>query len=290
MERGINLEYKYCECGCGGRIEKYDKRGRERKYILGHQNKVNRSQEYYLNLLNKKNEKAPYCECGCGEKVLLTMSDILNRKYKYRRFKAGHNGRKVRADINLSDFQKQVILGTLLGDGSLNYPHSRSKYPKLRYTHGINQKQYVEEKAEILKDLKPVVRIVENKGFGKHSVILDTSCISYFKEIYDLLYPKGKVVTKEYLDLINEVGLAFWFMDDGSYRRNQGRLHTEGFSKAENELIADWFLDKWDIEAIVSLDRRKNLYYLRFCKEQFERLVALIYPYVTKSMRYKVGE
>lgn len=240
-------------------------------------------------ILDEKNKNAPYCACGCGEKVLLTLPSIKSRNYKFRKFKAGHNGRKVRADIILTEFQKQVILGTLLGDGSLNYPHKRSMYPKLRYTHGLAQQQYVEEKAEILKDLKPVVRIVDNKGFGKQSVTMDTSCISYFKEIYEMLYPSGKVVTKEYLSLINEVGLAFWFMDDGSYRSNFGRLHTEGFSKHEQIIMAEWFKERWNIDVEIDLDKRKNLYYLRFRKEPFEKLVSLIKPYVTNSMKYKVG-
>jgi len=48
-----------CACGCGNLLYKYDKRGRVRKFINGHNAK--------LNPPNKKKEKpAQLCECGCG--------------------------------------------------------------------------------------------------------------------------------------------------------------------------------------------------------------------------------
>ena len=280
---------KYCECGCGEKIKTKDSRGREKRYVLGHQNKRKEPKDFQ-EILKEKNKNAPYCKCSCGNKVLLSLSDIKCRRYKFRGYLPGHNNRKVNPNIKLPEYQEQVILGTLLGDGCLSYPHSRSKYPRLRYTHGYGQKDYVYEKARILSSLNLKVREVENKGCGEMSVTLTTSCIKYFKDIYELLYTNGKKVSLDYLNKINEVGLAFWWADDGNYRNNLGRLHTEGFTKAENYLIAKWFKDKWDIEVEVSLDKRKNLYYLRFRKEPLDKFITLIKPHIPKTMKYKVGE
>jgi len=38
--KAVNMEKKLCECGCGQEIDKFDKRGRERFFLKGHQTRL----------------------------------------------------------------------------------------------------------------------------------------------------------------------------------------------------------------------------------------------------------
>ena len=67
-----------CACGCGNTRPRYDKRGRERKYIFAHMNKIEKL----------PSEERIECDCGCGQ----TLPKI--DKYKTERhFIKGHSAR-----------------------------------------------------------------------------------------------------------------------------------------------------------------------------------------------------
>src|SRR5688572_12598051 len=80
--RGIN-EYIDCACGCGEKISKYNRFGRERKYANFHYaKKIRKITE------TKIAENLIQCDCGCGE--LFNKYDDRGRK---REFIHGHNSR-----------------------------------------------------------------------------------------------------------------------------------------------------------------------------------------------------
>ena len=55
-------------------------------------------------------------------------------------------------NIKIDDFQKAVIIGSILGDGNLNGNWSKTNY-RLKISHSVKQSEYVWWKYEILKDL-----------------------------------------------------------------------------------------------------------------------------------------
>ena len=68
----------------------------------------------------------------------------------------------------LTDEQKQLILGTLLGDGAIE---KRWKNPRLRIDHASAQKEYVFWKYNILQDIatrEPHMLYEKDKRSGKH--------------------------------------------------------------------------------------------------------------------------
>jgi len=66
-----------CACGCGEEFKLYSKWGKKRKYVSGHNRRLNKKQSIIK------------CDCGCGEE--LELYDIEGRK---RRYINGHNNRK----------------------------------------------------------------------------------------------------------------------------------------------------------------------------------------------------
>jgi len=58
----------------------------------------------------------------------------------YNQYTDGHGNCGSNQALQLTTRERQAILGTLLGDSSIGYPHSGSKSPRLYSTHGYVQK------------------------------------------------------------------------------------------------------------------------------------------------------
>lgn len=73
---------------------------------------------------------------------------------------------------------------------------------------------------------------------------------------------------QEALELMDDLGLAMWFYDDGSLHQTKlfYNLNTQAFSKETNEQIIVPFLAKYNIYAVPTIERKKNgkeYWYLR---------------------------
>lgn len=190
-------------------------------------------------------------------------------------------------DIKLNDFQKEVLYGTLLGDGCL-FKYPTSKYPSLIIYHSISQKEYVELKFNIFKDFiysDKITIVKRNKG---RRVCFRTCCHKEFDEVYKMFYKnKKKIVSKEILNLLTPISLAFWFSDDGSRCKHRGlALHTNCFSYEEVNLICEWFFEKYEI-ICKPQKRAKNQWVVFFSNKTSKKFVELVLPYTHDLMKYK---
>nr|QQY84798.1 putative site-specific DNA endonuclease [Chaetophora lobata] len=102
-------------------------------------------------------------------------------------------------------------------------------------------------------------------------------------------------MTRKFLNLLNPVGLAVWWCDDGSIVGDgqQGVLCMDNISKSEAEICKDYFHDVWNIDCSVAKVKSKktpNKYYYRlyFSGENCRKIVELVTPFIPiKSMIYK---
>jgi hypothetical protein len=110
------------------------------------------------------------------------------------------------------------------------------------------------------------------------------------------LFYNGKDKTiKNVLDYIDDISLAYWYMDDGSLNKGDTvRLHTEGFTFEDNMLLKNMFESKWNISPIVTKrrvkykDEYKEYFYLRFNKEDSLHFFNIVKDYIYESMLYKI--
>lgn len=193
---------------------------------------------------------------------------------------------------------EQFLLGTLLGDSSV-YAEPGHK-PRIVIKQSLKQEFYFKEKARILKGALSYTKLEENKGFGDYVWVGYTRSREQYKKYFELTTKNGKkTVNLEWLSKIEPLGLAAWFMDDGSasYKDTvtKGRilqtvsLATHGFSKEENELICFWFKDKYDLNFKLQLDSSKNLYYIRTSRgEDARKFVEIVAPFILKEFAYKI--
>jgi len=192
----------------------------------------------------------------------------------------------------LSREQYQAVLGMVLGDGNIQ---KTKNLARLRFTHGEKQLDYLNYKKTILEN-----QIYQNNAIGKSGYsdnkiyTCNTLCSNDYREIYNKFYINGKkIITKELLDELDEISLAFWFMDDGYYCKHENitgyyELATHSFKENENILISNVLKEKFDIDSKLKFDKRCNKFYLVFKTKSTEKIAKLIFRYIPKSMQYKL--
>jgi hypothetical protein len=148
----------------------------------------------------------------------------------------------------LTDLQKQVLIGLMLGDGCLA---KRREYPNSNAFLSINRQlldeDYVKWTHTIFSNLccrdyynMSYFHKIWNKTYFVSR--MTTRALPCFTDFYNKWYPNDKKIIP--LDLkeqdLTDIVLAIWFMDDGTcyYKKNspeilQIRLYTNGFSKEE---------------------------------------------------------
>lgn len=197
-----------------------------------------------------------------------------------------------------------MCIGTLLGDAYVIH-NTKSAFHRhtLRFGHSLHQKKYADYKASLFEKL----------GYHPYSSVYElkkphvdgTPCMQYMiginmKHDIDLIIKEmyngnKKVVTMSVLKKLTPLGIALWVMDDGclSFGKKEGVVHcrrfflnTQGFSKEENEVIKEWFLETYNIRC--SLVKNKEHYRLYFNASEYQKLVEIISPYICESMHYKI--
>jgi site-specific DNA-adenine methylase len=192
----------------------------------------------------------------------------------------------------LSEQQESFIRGTLLGDSCLcrNLSKTFPSLPLLTCSHGSKQGEYLEWKASILASLGGRVSSrVSQYGFpGLRWISRSDAALLKF---WDELYPDGKKrITAEFLSKLSPVSWATWIMDDGSLAWNvkpRLHLHTEGYSRAENELIKKYFEE---FGCCVSVYEQRGYFFLAFSSGSTEWLLEQVRPWFHQSLAYKAGE
>ena len=179
----------------------------------------------------------------------------------------------------LSDLQKQMILGSLLGDMSLRL-HTNSN-ARLAIVQSKQQEELFMKKVEILGNFMGSYRLYTPNPDSRTGKVYESwrgesKTHPCFTNIYKLLYPNNiKTITPEYLSNINHpIALAYWFMDDGC---KDGSIATNCFSEEEINLLITWIKQKWNISCTKQHQLGSFIIYLpKSSRLDFERL---IFPY-----------
>lgn len=190
------------------------------------------------------------------------------------------------SDTSFSKEEFQVFLGTMYGDGWLSKSED-SKNVRGGWAHSLKQKSYCQWKYEKLKRFcsKPVKvsqydKRTEKTYFKIRISILANPLITSY---YDKLYHPKKYINKELINLIEPLGLAVWFMDDGCYDHGSYSLATNNFSIEDIELIREVFKNKFNL----TFTRYKSGV-IRFSKKSGEIFKNLVLPYIHSDCFYKL--
>lgn len=123
------------------------------------------------------------------------------------------------------------------------------------------------------------------------TLTLRTTNHSYFTRLRKIFYPYGKkIIRRKLLNKLTPLGLATWFMDDGTTginNRNYPQLFisTCSYPMVDNQIIRSYFLENYGIEIKIHGGKYPRLY---FNKPNAKKLVEIIKPYIIPSMQYKL--
>ena len=197
-----------------------------------------------------------------------------------------------RKRMELDEYQKAIIVGTILGDACLHENWSKTN-SRLQIRHSIAQKEYVLWKYEALKSL---VLTAPQHYSRTNSVWFRTISHPDLTKLQQIFYRDGKKIIPE--DVIvaflsNPITIAVWFLDDGNAVVRKGKLcgynlNTQSFTKEENELLAEVFSALYDISCIV--EKNHGYYRLAIWQAASRRKFSnLIQEYVLPTMKYKIS-
>jgi recombination protein RecA len=202
---------------------------------------------------------------------------------------------RLRETLRLNKVQKQVLIGSLLGDGYL-YPTVSGKYSYLRIAHGPKQKDYVWWKYRYFKQwvLSLPRYQMQNKnkpglgGYYWFKTIADKDLLSYRNIFYS---GSEKIVPFEIGKyLVTPLSLAVWYMDDGTINYRALHLNTQGFSLEENKLLREVLNRNFGI--LCNINKSGGIgkgYILYIPIKQAKLFMSLVRSFVEECMPYKAS-
>lgn len=204
-----------------------------------------------------------------------------NVRYILKKYNIPNTEKKFK-NIVLSDFQKEMLIGTMLGDGHLS---KRGLNSSLNFGHCIKQKQYLEHKIDVLKEFNfwtKQYKITNSRYKKENEQIKAVSKVHPILTTYRNLFYKDnvKVITTEILENFTEVSLAYLFMDDGSKNRT---ISLCNFKLEDIELLKQFLKSKWNIDSTIT--KNKILYIKANSSKLFYHLIN---PYIVETMKYKM--
>jgi recombination protein RecA len=201
-------------------------------------------------------------------------------------------------DRRLSEQQWQVVLGSLMGDGSIS-PNRRDRSGvRFRLGHGSKQVAYLEWKVSLLGNIEHTV-----STNAKGAVFADFTPLPELEELRRAVYlgDGKKHLSWDYLKALTPLALAVWYMDDGSFtlrskglqsrtRGGSGRIVicVEAMSEGSRGRLVDYLRDRHglDVKLIARGAQRKVcLQFTTAASAKFQEIVA---PYMPQSMAYKL--
>ena len=200
----------------------------------------------------------------------------------------------------LSNTWKEIIIGSLLGDGSIQI---NDKYRNARFSfrHSIKQKDYFDWKVKELQAISgPRFMWKQKSGFGDGEIWrYQSKALPELTEIYKLTHVgKRLTVRRKWLNKLTPLSLAIWWLDDGSLIANgrKGVICTDSFTCDEHKLLAAYLLKARGVKVNISKVKKvykgnlKEYYRLWFrSSEELKKFLRLVLPYIkVSSMLYKV--
>lgn len=232
---------------------------------------------YQKYMVEGKNHKQMAEEAGCSMRVVEKWcSEIHRLTQKYRQ-----------KNTVLNATQKDLILGSILGDGHIDKREGQSIFI---VSHAENQKDYLYWKYEILKNLcnkEPLYippRVMYIKGNPHDCQATYRVCT----RIYDALDEYKFINRIDVINQLNEFSFSIHILDDSHRSPSSWELCVANFTEYEKDYFLNYIKEKFGVvESVCSYDNR----YIRFNKENTEIIDKIILRNIPNDLdiiKYKI--
>lgn len=203
---------------------------------------------------------------------------------------------KYKNNLKLTKRQREILIGTLLGDSHLETQNKGRTY-RLKVEHSLKQKEYVDWLYHEFKDWvlslpkvrERFVRLRTVSGmYAKY--YFNTLSVGSLRFYAQQFYSEGKKRVPRLIHRwLTPLALAVWYMDDGSIKSNHHRtifLNTQGFAIRDLHGLQKALLEKFGIKTQLRADRHQQRIY--FSAETVDKFLKIIERHIIPSMRYKL--
>lgn len=201
----------------------------------------------------------------------------------------------------LSKEQKSLLIGLLLGDGTIS-----SNYV-FKLSHSEAQREYLEWKVGLL-DVhgiknNGVKEYISSCGYntGKKVLYSQMSLNPTIKALRRTVYTPKKHITRKLLNWITPLGLAIWYMDDGCINVNTSKQrssiqHTIKIATCVDldtaQVIIDYFKEVWNVQFRPFKEGAGTYSVASSTESDCAAFIQIIRPYVEQvpSLLYKIRD
>lgn len=208
---------------------------------------------------------------------------------------------KATRPVSLSDHSRTIILGSILGDGSLKI-HTPYKNARFSFRHSVTQKDYFDWKVRQLAEISSEKNVFEQPadGFGTSTKLrFQSRAMEVLTELHLLTHKRGKLnIRRKWLNQMTPLSLAIWWLDDGSLIGNgrKGVICTDGFNEADQRVLAQYLHKVWGVRVKIGTTGRRRggkqeTYYRLWFQstDELKKFLRIILPQISvESMLSKV--
>ena len=223
--------------------------------------------------------------------------------------------RKTLENLRLTKYQREAVVGLLLSDASIECG-TKPKVTSLKAILEEHEEFLKHIQLEVLKEYSSRDTLMCPSKNRPNMLEFDTLMCSQFSEVAKPFYGSSlwdqkntkklrKAVFPEIKPYITPVSIAYWFMGDGGKLSPDGKaitLHSQGFTKQENELLASYIRDltfednlkldakvKWDYD---KKDKQGNViesfYRIDISGLSFKCFIDNVSPFIIESMCQRI--
>lgn len=195
---------------------------------------------------------------------------------------------RIKDSFKLSEKQKSVLLGTLLGDGSLKL---RGNYYRLYIKHSHKQISLVRYKREMFSNITNMpIRVFFQRVKDKDYKFCEFVTLTHpeFSKYRKLFYrDKKKVISQKLKQLLKSpLSLAMWFMDDGCAEYAGVSFNTQCFSLKEVRFLSQILKENFGLDSTIR--KNKNGWIIYIPKNNLNRFTNIVKKYLLPDFLYKL--
>jgi LAGLIDADG DNA endonuclease family len=207
------------------------------------------------------------------------------------------NSQSERSKFKLDFYLKQILIGNIPLRGDVYMRRfSEKANARIIFRQGSINASYLLHLYNLYQEFvttPPAVSSITDKNTGKirYNLSFATLALPCFNELYEAFYLDGKkIIPNNIADLLSEVSLAYWIMDDGSFTGSGLKLHTNAFSLEELNLLIKALDKNFSIKASVNVsNREKSQFSLYISKNQMSLVKDLVIKHMHPDMLYKLN-
>ena len=204
----------------------------------------------------------------------------------------------------LTNIQKDIIIGSLLGDSTMGLRKGVPLY-SLKFEQSVKKQGYILHLAKVFDEFcgSPPVRRWIDKKKTRDAIWFRTYRHNSFVFFFNLFYVieedpvtgkpfSRKIVPLNIAKFLNPRVVAYWFMDDGTFHSDirsgakQYYFSTQGFKKSECQLLCEALGTCLNIQAKVHKDGKYWRIYIR--AQSTPLFLDLISPYIVDDLLYRL--